>query len=154
MYSRAVGPAPVVVISPDERWLSVLEITLRLGGFQPIARRSIRDALHLRAGEHRPSAVVLDLGADSEPGDIEAVRELLADADVRMVVILPERLAADRSRIEQDGVTILVRPYPPSDLYRALGADPGPDPSGPEPGPAGPDPADDPAGGDVGPQPG
>ena len=122
-----MGLAPVVVISPDERWLRVLEITLRLGGFQPVARRSIRDAMHLRSGEERPSAVVLDLGADSEAGDVEAARQLLADPGVRMVVILPERLAPDRGRIEQSGVAVLVRPYPPSALYRALGADAGVD---------------------------
>ena len=121
VYSPLVGARPVVVIAPDERWLRVLEITLRLGDFQPIARRSIREAMVLRAGEDQPSAVLLDLGADSDARDIEAVRELLSDADVRMVVILPARLAAEREQIERSGAVVLIRPYRPSQLYRALG---------------------------------
>lgn len=111
---------PVLVICPDERWLPVLEVLLKLGGFQPVARRSVRDAMQLRAGEARPSVVVLDLGADSEASDIDAVRVVLGAPDLRLVVILPERLAAERERLEAEGVTVVGRPYRPSRLYRAV----------------------------------
>ena len=48
------------------------------------------------------------------------MRGLLDDSTVPAVVILPERLAAERERFAAAGATVLVRPYPPSELYAAL----------------------------------
>ena len=117
----------------------MLEATLRLGGYQPIARRSVDEALNLRASDERPIAVVLDLGADSGEVEVDTIRVLLAQRHVlpdhpwKIIVILPERLANVRDTLGDEGVEVLVRPYPPSQLFAAIGAvaDPqaNPDPS-------------------------
>jgi hypothetical protein len=115
-----VGSGTVLVVATDERWLRVLEVTLRLGGYNPVARRSVIEASRLRLDDDRPFAIVLDLGADSVTADVEGLHELLVDIGLRTVVILPERLAADRGRFEASGARVLVRPYRPSSLYAAL----------------------------------
>ena len=105
----------------------MLEATLRLGGYQPIARRSVDEALRLRATDEQPIAVVLDLGADSSEVDVDTIRVLLAEREVlpedrwKVIVILPERLADTRNELDTDGVHVLVRPYRPSELYAAIG---------------------------------
>lgn len=111
----------VLVVSPDERWLRVLEVTLRLGGFTPMARRSVVDALRVRSDDDPPRAIVLDLGPDSTTNEVQAVREVLGTSDLPAVVILPERLAAQRAAFSATGAAVLVRPYQPSALYAALG---------------------------------
>lgn len=129
MYSAAVEGGQVLIVSPDERWLRVLEVTLHLGGHQTVSRRSVTEALRLRAGDDRPRALVLDLGVDSTAGEVDAVRELLGQSDLPAVVILPERLGSQRDAFAAAGATVLVRPYRPSELYAALG--PGPMPREP-----------------------
>ena len=124
---RRVGGGTVLIIAPDERWLRVLEATLKLGGYQPIARRSVDEAMRMRASDERPIAVVVDLGVDSGAIEVETIRtllehELLADQRGKIVVILPERLAELREALDIGGVHVLVRPYPPSELYAAIGA--------------------------------
>lgn len=124
---RRVGSGTVLIIAPDERWLRVLEATLKLGGYQPIARRSVDEALRLRASDERPIAAVLDLGVDSGAIEVDTIRVLLAEHELlrdqrwKIVVILPERLAHMREALGIDGVHVLVRPYPPSQLYAAIG---------------------------------
>ena len=110
----------VLVVSADERWLRVLEVTLRLGGADPISRRSAREALNLAAVEAIVSAIVLDL-AQAGPDELEIVRGLLGHNSLPAVVILPERLAEQREAFAAAGATVLVRPYRPSELYAALG---------------------------------
>jgi DNA-binding NtrC family response regulator len=110
----------VLVVSPDERWLRVLEVTLRVGGFTPIARRSVVEALRQREGDDRPTALVLDFGTESTAREVEAVREVLGSGDIPAIVILPERLTQQREAFEGTGVKVIVRPYPPSALYQAL----------------------------------
>jgi DNA-binding response OmpR family regulator len=110
----------VLIVSPDERWLRVLEVTLRLGGHQTVSRRSVSEALRLREGDDPPRAIVLDLGVDSTEGEVDAVRTLLGESGLPAVVILPERLGAERERFAAAGATVLVRPYRPSELYAAL----------------------------------
>ena len=110
----------VLVVSPDGRWLRVLEVTLRLGGFRPLTRRSVVEALRMRAGDEAPRAIVLDLGPDSTAREVEAVREVLGESDLPAVVILPERLDGQRDSFQATGARVLVRPYPPSALYAAL----------------------------------
>jgi DNA-binding NtrC family response regulator len=110
----------VLVVSPDERWLRVLEVTLRVGGFTPIARRSVVEALRQREGDDRPTALVLDFGSESTAREVEAVREVLGSGDIPAIVILPERLNQQREAFEGTGVKVIVRPYPPSVLYQAL----------------------------------
>jgi DNA-binding response OmpR family regulator len=110
----------VLIVSPDERWLRVLEVTLHLGGHQTVSRRSVTEALRLRAGDDSPRALVLDLGVDSTAGEVDAVRELLGQSDLPAVVILPERLGGQRDAFAATGATVLVRPYRPSELYAAL----------------------------------
>jgi DNA-binding NtrC family response regulator len=118
-----VGAVPVLVIAPDERWLRVLEVSLKLGGFVPIARRSIDEASRSRSGDERAPVVVLDLGADSKAGDLASIRELLGgDPTLRMVVILPQRLETVRDQFEGAGASVLVRPWQPSTLYAAIRA--------------------------------
>jgi DNA-binding response OmpR family regulator len=113
---------PVLVIAPDERWLRVLEVSLKLGGFVPIARRSIDEAGRSRMGDERAPVVVLDLGADSKAGDLARIRDLLGDPSLRMVVILPQRLETVRDQFEVAGASVIVRPWQPSTLYAAIRA--------------------------------
>ena len=140
----------VLIVSPDDRWLRVLEVTLRLGGHQTVSRRSVSEALRLRAGD-TARAIVLDLGVDSTAGEVDAVRALLGESALPAVVILPERLGHERETFAAAGATVLVRPYRPSELYAALrpatspagqegagplgqpGADPSSSPSSPAP---------------------
>jgi DNA-binding response OmpR family regulator len=122
----------VLVVSPDERWLRVLEVTLRLGGFEPLMRRSVVEALRTRAGDEQPRAIVLDLGTDTTPKEVDSIREILGESTLPAIIILPERLDAQREVFRATGAQVLVRPYAPSALYAALrpeavkpGADPG-----------------------------
>jgi len=120
VYSASVEGGQVLIVSPDERWLRVLEVTLHLGGHQTVSRRSVTEALRLRAGDDSPRALVLDLGVDSTAGEVDAVRELLGQSGLPAVVILPERLGSQREAFAAAGATVLVRPYRPSELYAAL----------------------------------
>lgn len=113
------GP-PVLIVAPDERWGRVIEITVRLGGYRPVSRRSTDDALRVREGEERPIAIVFDLGDRWTAAESEMVRGLLASSPVPAVVILPKRLAEERERIVGVGATVVIRPYAPSELYAAL----------------------------------
>jgi DNA-binding NtrC family response regulator len=110
----------VLVVSPDERWLRVLEVTLRVGGFTPIARRSVVEALRQREGDERPQALVLDFGTESTAREVEAVREVLGSGEIPAIVILPERLSKQQEAFRASGVKVIVRPYAPSVLYQAL----------------------------------
>jgi CheY-like chemotaxis protein len=117
-----VGGVPsgqVLVVSADERWLRVLEVTLRLGGVDTISRRSAREALSLADGEAGVSALVLDL-AQATGDELDVVRGLLGQSSLPAVVILPERLASHSEPFAGAGATVLVRPYRPSELYAAL----------------------------------
>lgn len=114
-----VADGQVLVVSADERWLRVLEVTLRLGGAETISRRSARDALSLASGDTTVSAVVLDL-AQASGDELDVARGLLGQSDLPAVVILPERLAAKSESFAAVGATVLVRPYRPSELYAAL----------------------------------
>lgn len=119
----------VLVIAVDERWLHVLEATLRLGGYQPITRRSVDEAVKLRAGDPRPVAAVLDLGGDLRPDEVGVIRGLLSEHGIlggdaqTVVLVLPEHLSELRERfLEADpAIEVLVRPYPPSALFAAIG---------------------------------
>lgn len=110
-------------MSPDERWLRVLEVTLRLGGFEPLMRRSVVEALRTRAGDEQPRAIVLDLGTDTTPGEVDSIREVLGETTMPAVVILPQRLEAQREVFRATGARVIVRPYAPSALYAALRSD-------------------------------
>jgi DNA-binding response OmpR family regulator len=114
-----VSPGEVLVVSADERWLRVLEVTLRLGGVDTISRRSAREALSVASGESDVSALVLDL-AQATGDELDIVRGLLGESTLPAVVILPERLAAQSEPFAAAGATVLVRPYRPSELYAAL----------------------------------
>ena len=114
-----VPSGQVLVVSADERWLRVLEVTLRLGGVDTISRRSAREALSLADGEAGVSALVLDL-AQATGDELDVVRGLLGQSSLPAVVILPERLAAHSEPFAAAGATVLVRPYRPSELYAAL----------------------------------
>jgi DNA-binding NtrC family response regulator len=117
-----VGAVPVLVIAPDERWLRVLEVSLKLGGFVPIARRSIDEASRFRSGDERAPVAVLDLGADSRAADLATIRDMLGDPSMPTVVILPQRLDVIRDQFERAGASVVVRPYQPSTLYAAIRA--------------------------------
>lgn len=65
------------------------------------------------------SAIVLDL-AQATLDELEVARGLLAESTLPAVVILPERIADQRELFAAVGATVLVRPYPPSQLYAAL----------------------------------
>ena len=110
-------------MSPDERWLRVLEVTLRLGGFEPLMRRSVVEALRTRAGDEQPRAIVLDLGTDTTPQEVDSIREVLGEATMSAIVILPERLESQQEVFRATGARVIVRPYPPSALYAALRLD-------------------------------
>ena len=114
-----VAAGQVLVVSADERWLRVLEVTLRLGGADTISRRSAREALSLASGDSGVVAIVLDL-AQATADELEVARGLLGHSDLPAVVILPERLAAQSEPFAAAGATVLVRPYRPSELYAAL----------------------------------
>jgi hypothetical protein len=116
-----MGSGLVVVVSADERWLRVLDVTIRLGGASTIKRRSVVDALQLPIDEaEHPTALVVDLAAQSTEKELDNVRHVVQENSLPAVVILPERLAAERERFAAVGATVLVRPYRPSELYAAL----------------------------------
>jgi len=110
----------VLIVSPDERWLRALDVTIRLRGYRVITRRSLADVLRVRDGDDLPGAMVFDLGANWTAQELDAVRLLVAETTVPVVVILPERLASDRERVVAAGAIALVRPYRPSELYAVL----------------------------------
>jgi hypothetical protein len=110
----------VLIVSPDERWLRALEVTIRLGGYRVISRRSMADVVRVREGDELPMAMVFDLGANWTAQELESVRTLIADTTIPTVVILPERLASERDRVSSAGATTLIRPYRPSELFAAL----------------------------------
>ena len=114
-----VAPGQVLVVSADERWLRVLEVTLRLGGAETISRRSAREALTLAQGDSTVSAIVLDL-AQASDDELDVARGLLGGSSLPAVVILPEQLTAQSEPFAAAGATVLVRPYKPSELYAAL----------------------------------
>jgi hypothetical protein len=90
-------------------------------------RRSVVEALRTRAGDAPPRAIVLDLGTDTTPREVDSIREVLGESSVPAIVILPERLDSQRETFRATGAQVLVRPYAPSALYAALR------PRGPEP---------------------
>jgi hypothetical protein len=120
----SVASGQVLIVSADARWLRVLEVTIRLGGAETISRHSVSEMRRTPPadGQH-PTAIVVDLGAQSSPAELEEVRVLVRDRASPAVVILPERLAAERGPLTADGATVLVRPYRPSELYAALWPD-------------------------------
>lgn len=109
----------VLVVSADERWLRVLEVTLRLGGAETVPLRSARDAFSLAGHDSSMAAIVIDL-AQVSGDELEVARGLLDHSPLPAVVILPERLAAQQEKFAAAGATVLVRPYRPSELYAAL----------------------------------
>jgi hypothetical protein len=116
-----VAPEQVLIVSADERWLRVLEVTIRLGGAETISRRSVGEALRGSASEgDPPTAMVVDLGAQTSPDELQDVQGLVQDNSLPAVVILPEGLSAEQDRFASVGATVLVRPYRPSELYAAL----------------------------------
>jgi hypothetical protein len=116
-----VASGQVLIVSADERWLRVLEVTIRLGGAETISRRSVGEALRTPPVEGQyPTSVVVDLGAQTSPDELDDVRGLVHDNSLPAVVILPEGLAVERERFVAIGATVLVRPYRPSELYAAL----------------------------------
>ena len=114
-----VASGQVLVVSADERWLRVLEVTLRLGGAETVPLRSARDAFSLAGHDSSMSAIVLDL-AQASGDEMEVARGLLGHSSLPAVVILPERLATQQESFATAGATVLVRPYRPSELYAAL----------------------------------
>lgn len=107
-----------------ERWLRVLEVTLRLGGYVARRERSLDAALRPEIGDdgsEPPRAVVLDLGTETSAAETEDIRRQLGGTATRMVVVLPNRMADERSAFEAAGAQVLIRPYAPTELYKALG---------------------------------
>jgi DNA-binding NtrC family response regulator len=122
---QVASGTPVLIVSPDERWLRALEVTVRLGGYRALTRRSMADALRVRDGDELPQAVVFDLGASWSASELESVQSMIAATTIPAIVILPERLAAERDRIAEAGATTLIRPYRPSELFAVLPPHPG-----------------------------
>ncbi len=114
-----VASGQVLVVSADERWLRVLEVTLRLAGVETISRRSAQDGLNVARGDSEVSAIVLDL-AQATGDELDVARHLLGENSLPAVVILPEPMAAQSEPFAAVGATVLVRPYRPSELYAAL----------------------------------
>ncbi len=83
-------------------------------------RRSVVEALRTRAGDEQPRAIVLDLGTDTTPKEVDSIREILGESALPAIIILPERLDSQREVFRATGAQVLVRPYAPSALYAAL----------------------------------
>jgi DNA-binding response OmpR family regulator len=116
-----VASGQVLIVSADERWLRVLEVTLRLGGAETISRHSVGEALRITPLDgQQPTAIVVDLGAQASANELAEARGLVRDNALPAVVILPEGLVTERERLVAIGATVLIRPYRPSDLYAAL----------------------------------
>jgi len=116
-----VASGQVLIVAADERWLRILEVTVRLGGGETISRHSVGEALRTPVAEGwHPTAVVVDLGAQPSANELDDARGLVRDNTLAAVVILPERLAAEQERFTAVGAAVLVRPYRPSELYAAL----------------------------------
>ena len=121
MYSGPVASRQVLIVSADERSLRVLEVTIRLGGAESISRHSVAEALHIPLTEDQhPTVIILDVGGQTRPDELDDMRALVEDNGLPAVVILAERLAAERERFASVGATVLVRPYRPSELYAAF----------------------------------
>ena len=112
---------PVIVVAPDDHALRMLDVTLRLGGFASMPRSSVDDARRLRNGDPRPLAVVIDLRDRALPLEGADVRTLQDELRVPVVVIVGDDPAVDRGGYERAGARVLVDPYPPAELYRAVG---------------------------------
>lgn len=110
----------VFVIASDESLLSLLEMTVRLGGYRPVIRRSLGEAQRQRVDDSPPHAVLVELGDDATPDEIGAARRLRDDIGVPVIVILPETLAREAANFTASGLRVLTRPYAPSALYAAL----------------------------------
>lgn len=78
------------------------------------------EALRTRSGDEEPRAIVLDLGTDTTPKEVNSIREILGESKVPAIVILPERLDSQRDVFRATGAQVLIRPYAPSALYAAL----------------------------------
>ena len=114
----------VTVIASDERWVRLLEVTLRLGGYVARRERSLEAALRPETGDdgsEPPRTVVLDLGIETSAAETEDIRRQLAGTTTRMIVVLPGRMADEQSAFNAVGAQVLIRPYAPSELYKALG---------------------------------
>ncbi len=112
---------PVLLVPSDERWQRVLEVTLRLGGYEPALCRSLAEALQTDDDVPAGAPILLDLAREAGVADQDQLRALAAGGR-RVVVILPEARAAEREAFTALGVRVVVRPYPPSELYEALAA--------------------------------
>ena len=86
-------------------------------------RRSVVEALRTRAGDEQPRAIVLDMGTDTTPQEVDSIREVLGEATMPAIVILPERLESQKELFRATGAMVIVRPYAPSALYAALRSD-------------------------------
>jgi len=115
-----VGSVPVLVVASDDRWFRVLEVTLRLGGFDATRCRSIAEAAQQRGPRRSPRAIVLDLAAEAGAVDEVGIERLAAGATVPVVVILSAPRDALRETLAAAGARVLLRPYAPSALYAAL----------------------------------
>jgi DNA-binding response OmpR family regulator len=117
----AVASGQVLIVSADPRWRRVLEVTLQLAGAGTSTGASLAEALRIPIGEDTaPTALVIDLSAQATPAELDDVRTQLGAAPWPAVVILPERLGAERERVGTATTKVLVRPYRPSELYAAL----------------------------------
>ena len=112
-----MGEPPILVVAADDHVFRMLDVTLRLGGFNAVPRRSITEARRLRPGDHRPRAVVVDGGTAPVAAEI---RELVAELGVPVVVVLAAAPDADRRRFEAAGARVLVGDYEPDRLHAAV----------------------------------
>ena len=111
----------ILIVSADERWRRVLEVTVQLAGAGATTGASLAEALSVPiADATAPTAIVIEVSAQATTTELDEVREQLRSAPWPAVVILPERLVPERDRVSSPTTTILVRPYRPSELYAAI----------------------------------
>jgi CheY-like chemotaxis protein len=113
----------VLLVEDDPQALQFYGEALKFSGFAVVAARSGTEAL-LRAREHRPDAVVADLGLPDFDG-FEVCRRLRLEDSLKNVpaIALTGRSMAlrDITLAEEAGFSsVLLKPSSPEDLARAI----------------------------------
>jgi two-component system KDP operon response regulator KdpE len=115
--------SPLVLLVDDESVVArMLEVNLRIAGFEVRIARSGREAL-LDAASRTPDAVVLDLGLPDQSGwdVLERLRGIDGLADVPVIVCS----GVDRDDVQERGYAarvyaFLTKPIEPADLVETL----------------------------------
>ncbi len=127
-HSSASEPRRVLVVDDHEDCLQTLVELLRVNGYEVIAARNGLEAV-AAAREHRPCAVLLDLGMPVMDG-FDAARAMRMEPELKDVFIAALTgwgRPQDRTRAEDAGVDLhMLKPVDPDAVLRLLAERSGP----------------------------